>query len=142
MYKNRSFICGYCVKIFVVPRSEQRFCSQDCANRAKVLFTPEEAQDRQRRQRRASARRHSLKKYNLTVDAYRLILEAQGGVCAICGRRPEEATSRYESLAVDHCHSTGRVRGLLCVQCNRALGMFQDSRHVLLRAIDYLGEND
>lgn len=56
--------------------------------------------------------------------------EEQGGVCAIC--------SRDLSLHLDHNHSTGAVRGLLCGSCNRALGQFQDDPQIVARALDYL----
>ena len=59
---------------------------------------------------------------------------AQDGRCAICG-----AVSGR--LFVDHCHTTGNVRGLLCVACNNALGQFRDSVSALRRAIDYLEQS-
>lgn len=60
--------------------------------------------------------------YGLTPEAYDLMLQAQKGVCAICGR-PETAVCNGSpaSLSVDHCHASGRVRGLLCIRCNRGL---------------------
>lgn len=61
------------------------------------------------------------------------MLKAQGGGCAICGKKPRK---RY--LAVDHDHFTGRVRGLLCYFCNTSLGTFEASRDVAQRASDYL----
>ena len=61
-------------------------------------------------------------------------------MCAVC-RNPETTlgnNGRIKNLAVDHDHITGRVRGLLCNNCNRALGLLRDDREVLQRAIDYL----
>lgn len=65
---------------------------------------------------------------------------AQDGRCAIC-REEETATARgrVRSLAVDHDHETGAVRGLLCSRCNTALGLFRDNPALLLEAIAYLG---
>jgi len=65
--------------------------------------------------------------------------QAQGGVCAICGK--PEATARTKRLCVDHCHETGKVRGLLCSHCNRAIGLLGDSCAILASAITYLEAN-
>lgn len=67
---------------------------------------------------------------------YARMLRAQGGVCAICGGGPSDNTIR---LYVDHCHKTGRVRGLLCSRHNRALGLFNDDPGLLGAALAYLG---
>lgn len=72
-------------------------------------------------------------KYGLTAQDYDALFEKQGRACAICKQMPE----RYR-LHVDHCHETGRVRGLLCVACNTALGLFKDSVSRLQAAITYL----
>ena len=76
--------------------------------------------------------KRSLKMYNLTREEYEVLL-AKG--CAICGK-PEMGRN---GLAFDHCHKTGKFRGLLCANgCNGALGMFQDSIDLLSKAIEYL----
>ena len=72
-------------------------------------------------------------KYSITEATYWAIYQKQGGKCAICG-----CAQRYKSLAVDHDHKTGMVRGLLCEQCNRGLGRFFDSTLRLRNAIAYL----
>jgi hypothetical protein len=89
---------------------------------------------------RTAARRHRLKKnFGLTEAEYDRMLEGQNGLCAICG---QAETARWKGrtirLGVDHCYQTGRVRGLLCNQCNRALGCFKDSVDYLRSAIAYL----
>ncbi len=81
-------------------------------------------------------RKHTYaKKYGLTVAEYDELLERQKGQCAVCGRTREDA-GRF--LAVDHCHNTGNVRGLLCQECNLALGYMRESPELLRRAADYL----
>lgn len=75
-----------------------------------------------------------LAKYGLTLEAFRLLLSGQGGVCAIC-LKPCMTGQR---LAVDHDHVTGVVRGLLCRKCNIGIGHFGEDPAVLLRAIEYL----
>ena len=75
------------------------------------------------------------RKYNITEAEYDALLAAQGGVCAICGKRPGRVR-----LGVDHDHATGKVRGLLCVRCNKALGPFEWSVAVLERAAVYMSK--
>jgi RNA polymerase-binding transcription factor DksA len=73
--------------------------------------------------------------YRLTPEAYAKIEEFQGGVCAACGKPSERVR-----LAVDHEHSTGRVRGLLCWICNRALGYIRDRQEIAEGLALYLQE--
>lgn len=73
------------------------------------------------------------KEYGIDLAEYRRMHEAQGGVCAVCGDPP-----RTRALAVDHCHSTGAIRELLCHQCNTAIGLAKESPERLLALIDYL----
>lgn len=83
------------------------------------------------------------RKFNMTLEQYDQMFEQQNGVCAICGlketRKNQWGTTR---LSVDHNHKTGKVRGLLCGQCNTVLGLVYDSRETLLRAAIYLEEKD
>lgn len=62
--------------------------------------------------------------------------EAQGGLCQICTKEITIIDS-----AIDHNHKTGQFRGVLCKKCNRALGMFEDSKRILLSAYEYLKNN-
>jgi len=71
---------------------------------------------------------------NLTVEEFDAMMEAQGGVCLFCGRPPYKRNKR---LCVDHDHDTGRVRGLLCLKCNAALG-WVEKHNILNQAIEYL----
>ena len=75
--------------------------------------------------------------YGITIAEYDALVIAQGGVCAICKTSPSEKKN-HVGLYVDHNHTTGKVRGLLCRDCNSALGLFQDSQDVLKAAISYL----
>ena len=77
-------------------------------------------------------------KYDITVEQYNFLLNKQNGCCNICKRYHTEFK---QSLAVDHDHDTGIVRGLLCRQCNQALGTYNDSIDVLLNAIEHLKSN-
>lgn len=71
--------------------------------------------------------------YRLTEEEYAAVLAFQGGVCAGCGRPPNGI-----NLAVDHDHKTGRIRGLLCWLCNRAIGIVRDKAQTLTRLGLYL----
>lgn len=73
--------------------------------------------------------------YGIGIDEYNAILESQAFGCAICGKDKEKNRT---NLAVDHCHKTMRVRGLLCESCNKGLGLFMDNPEILLRAVEYL----
>jgi hypothetical protein len=80
--------------------------------------------------------------YGISRAEYFSKLEAQGGLCAICGL-PETAFKKkskteLRELCVDHCHKTGNVRDLLCHKCNHGLGQFRDNPSLLLAAIAYL----
>jgi hypothetical protein len=70
---------------------------------------------------------------------YQQLHDAQNGVCAIC-KKPETTMKlgRVLKLAVDHNHTTNKIRGLLCCKCNRALGLFDDSADLLHAAGNYL----
>jgi len=80
-------------------------------------------------------------KYNIGDEYFRELLKQQKEVCAICKKKESyfvSKTKRVRELCVDHCHATGKIRGLLCTQCNIALGKFQESKENLLSAIEYL----
>jgi DNA repair exonuclease SbcCD ATPase subunit len=80
---------------------------------------------------------HYKKRYGISLEEYRAKLEEQGGCCAICGTSHSEH-SRMKTLVVDHCHKTGKVRGLLCHGCNVALGAAKEREDVLMACISYL----
>jgi hypothetical protein len=76
-------------------------------------------------------RRQTCRIYGMLPEDYAALMARQGGVCAICG-------DPGDPLCIDHCHDTGRVRGLLCDNCNVGLGMYRDSKGRLRGAIAYL----
>lgn len=90
--------------------------------------------------------RSLLRRYGLTEIDYVALLQQQGGVCAICRQPPAVVTgqryaNRYGRLHVDHDHETGRVRGLLCGNCNRGIGMLKHDPALLRNAIVWLEDN-
>ncbi len=74
------------------------------------------------------------KKYNLTPEAFDILLHNQGGVCAICKTKDWGK----QGPIVDHNHITGQIRGILCSICNKGIGCLQDSPTILRLATDYL----
>ena len=75
------------------------------------------------------------KNFSLSVDDYNIIFASQNGCCKICNKHQTEFARR---LGVDHCHTSGKVRGLLCDNCNRGIGFLGDSDEILLSAMNYL----
>lgn len=75
------------------------------------------------------------RKFNLTRSAFDKLVESQNGACAICRQE-------VDNLHVDHDHSTGAVRGLLCINCNFALGFFKDDLVVMRQALSYLNSQE
>ena len=74
--------------------------------------------------------------YGITPDDYNRMYEDQKGCCKVCGNQ-----SGNTKFHIDHCHDTGKVRGLLCDTCNRGLGYFKDDTRLLQNSIEYLEAN-
>ena len=115
-----------------------------CHNASSLEYSrkkPDKARERREKWKNDNPERHFsaqrkylLKQYNLTVEEYVDMLEERHQVCQVCGR--QERTVR--SLPVDHCHQTGVVRGLLCSDCNKMLGMANDDPAILRKLVEYL----
>ena len=108
-------------------------------------FNARKWQERRERFPRYEAHRGILRKYGITPERYAEMLEAQGGVCAICHENEtviDRKTHAPKLLAVDHCHETKRVRGLLCWRCNTSIGKFKHDPDLLRRAALYCEEAD
>lgn len=85
---------------------------------------------------REKDRRNSLKRFwNMTVEQFDALKQKQGGTCAFC---PKTESSPVKNLCIDHDHATGKIRGLLCDNHNRAMGLFKDSIEDMEKAIQYL----
>ncbi|MFC9231338.1 endonuclease VII domain-containing protein [Streptomyces decoyicus] len=119
------------------PRKGYRQCERCSKNRAERFFTPrgKVCSTCRKATRRASSRNARLQAtYGLTSEEYQRLFEAQGGRCAICQE------TRRANLAVDHCHKSEAIRGLLCQRCNGQLLArgARDRPEVLRRAAEYL----
>lgn len=89
------------------------------------------------------AKSQRLRRYGIDLDQYNLLREKQQYRCAICNKHETEvsqgrATKPEHALHVDHCHTDGHVRGLLCTNCNTILGKCYDDPKILLDAMLYL----
>lgn len=88
---------------------------------------------------------HLERTYGITLEEYKELLIAQSGLCAICETpgidKPEHGARKQgltQRLHVDHDHVTGKVRGLLCGPCNRAIGLLRDDEKIIYAAADYV----
>lgn len=122
-------------------------------------MTPEEALAWGKEVRRETNRKHKIRinaeckadprkgwekrireKYKITASDYFVLSENQGNKCALCDK--PRAHDDLKVLHVDHCHTSGKVRGLLCFNCNAMLGHAKDRTEVLKRAIEYLEKHN
>lgn len=122
--------CSLCKKMkstscFVIEKRNKSGLSSACKECNKLHYGHARAE-----RRRA---KNLLDNYGLLASEYDAMYDKCGRLCEICGREDND-----RRLAVDHCHSTGKVRGLLCGHCNRAIGVFHDDPIVMARAAAYL----
>ena len=81
-------------------------------------------------------------KYGVTLESYNILLEKQGGGCAVCGVAKAGNGKGDKYLDVDHNHTTGKVRGLLCRRCNLTLGVLERNRERIIKIEEYLIKTD
>jgi len=114
------------------PEQRARSLAYYYANKEKV-------QARMKATRSPDYNRHYNLKFKFGIDQteYEKLLAEQGGVCGICGQS-QSGSTRAKFLAVDHDHTTGKIRGLLCAQLNKGIGCLKDSPEVLRQALKYL----
>lgn len=112
--------CRQCGSPFSPQAPSQLYCGEPCAEEA-------------------HRERYYQRTYGIGVKEWRAMHEDQAGLCAIClGEGFHMREDHQQKLMVDHCHDTGQVRGLLCHNCNRALGLLQDSKRIVKRVLEYL----
>lgn len=119
---GKEYICRDCCRDVAVSRYKANAVACKASSRRYHAANRDRAKDN--RLKRA---------FGIGLSEYNRMLAVQGGGCAICG-----GPDRRHSLSVDHCHSTGRVRGLLCGHCNTGIGLLKDSPTMLLAAALYL----
>lgn len=120
--------CAHCGNLYTPKalKANAQFCSRACGEAS-------------RRDSGKTREKHLVRTYGITRADYDCMLAAQGGTCALCDATPETQRAKYTTyFHVDHCHTTGRVRGLLCGEHNLMLGRFGDDPAQLRAAADYL----
>jgi hypothetical protein len=136
--------CKVCTNALTMERYRRDpapYAARNAAYQKRVGRPYAQAQKRASRRYRAKPdtklrdRERWLRRYGITLDDYTSMHQKQGGCCAVCGVSEIE---HGKPLVVDHEHTTGRVRGLLCHKCNIGLGLFGDDIFRLQRAINYL----
>jgi DNA-directed RNA polymerase subunit RPC12/RpoP len=118
-------------------KERQREC-----RKALIKSSPEKYIAKRRANREKALEYKLMRDWGLSIEDYNSILKSQNGVCAICGK-PETWKQKGEikRLVVDHDHTTGKVRGLLCHRCNLGVGTFNDNVAFLKNVIEYLEAN-
>lgn len=112
--------CRECGEVFQPCAPSHLYCSQDCANKG-------------------VSRNYLMKNYKISLEQFLHLYEKQNGLCAICKTEGFKMVETAKlKIVLDHCHDTGKVRGFLCHNCNRALGLLKDSVENLKSAISYL----
>jgi hypothetical protein len=79
-------------------------------------------------------------RYNMSIEDYNKILDLQCGKCAVCGNTEtaKHQNGLIKHLTIDHCHKTGKIRGLLCDACNRAEGFLKSDPNIVRKLAEYL----
>ncbi len=145
--------CTYCkqlkdVSCFYISRRDpsglQKRCKDCCSEYAKIyriknrkiLNKNQRNFNKSQKGKVLERNKHLKKKYSMDIGVYNNMLSKQNNVCAICKNK----CKKNKNLSVDHSHSTGNIRGLLCNDCNVGLGFFQDNILLLESAKNYLAQ--
>lgn len=133
--KNRNRNCNHCKKAFTLgdPSTYTKYCSVQCRNRYHNNKQGTKYRNSEKGKNTMFAWRLR-SQFNLSVDEYNNMLKNQQYSCAIC----ETTEPTGYGWHVDHCHKSGKVRGILCSKCNQGLGLFSDNTKHLNKAINYL----
>ena len=116
----REKVCRMCNKMFTPNAPSEKYCDDYCKDRA-------------------VSERYLMRNYKVTLEQYELIYTRAEGRCQICGEVGFKMKETHQVLlCLDHDHNTGKARGLLCHNCNRALGLFKDSKINIQNALKYL----
>lgn len=127
-------------------KNNHEFTKQNNGNKCKSCYSIKRKARYQRKDVKDKERQHFLRSYfkrayGITYEQYQDLLIKQNGCCAICKKKESRINPKskdVQQLSVDHCHKTGKIRGLLCSRCNLLLGRIDDDILLLEAFIDYL----
>lgn len=138
--KYKCSICGKPVK-----PPNRKYCSKTCQRKRVIEWNKKnrerkQANDRHwaEKNRKKIAERMMTRNHGVSLEEYEARIQQQGNKCGICGGTKISGRLKYRLFVVDHCHTTGKIRGLLCNNCNRGLGQFLDNPKLLRLAAEYL----
>lgn len=142
MSLSNCIICNNQFKLTVV---NKKTCSEKCAKEKAKLSSAEWRKNNYEyslKHKKEKYKEYKFaiieKKYGLTEQTYNEMWLEQSGRCKICNKHEQELG---KVLYVDHCHNTGKVRGLLCQKCNSAIGLLYDDLDIILKAANYIKES-
>lgn len=153
MGKPRQLNCGICgslKRIMIQKDGKEKLVCDKCRKEKATLWQKEHKEEVNTRNRKwaednyeqkfnSSKNSKLLKEYGIDLDEYNEMLENQNHVCKICGNPETKKLNNITwKLSVDHCHETGKIRGLLCSKCNVGLSKFNEDEQLFLNAISYL----
>ena len=130
--KSKAFSSGYDTVCLDCSRQKVKEWRKNNPEKRKLQLQKESGKD-------YNHNKHLKKKYNITRKEYLEMFTAQGGNCAICLTNQIEFEKR---LFVDHCHTTGKIRQLLCSSCNSVLGFAKENPTILQNAINYIKKHN
>src|ERR1035437_2009586 len=146
-----SITCNICGTIFVPHHHAVKYCSKECSlikgkqhqktyRDSNKELTSQRAKKYNQENPEKIKSNHYRIRYGITLEKARALLDAQGGRCAICKKELDfdNGERGRGQPVVDHCHSSNKVRGMLCTNCNLMLGYSLDKKEILQTAINYL----
>lgn len=125
--------CMVCQKVFTPKTMKGKYCSTDCSRKSysKKYYQKQTSSDPD-----FFKKVNIMSRYGMTMKDWARMFSEQGESCAICNESPEG-----EQWSVDHCHKTGKVRGILCRKCNTGLGAFDDDIEKMIEATLYISRS-
>lgn len=116
-----------------------RSSCKKCDNKQRRLYLSKMTNDERRNKRKKEAIKNS---HGIDIQEYNNMQIKQNNKCLICGKEESmKLHSNIKFLCVNHCHDSGKIRGLLCNSCNVGLGCFKDNIELIEKALDYLKNN-
>ena len=119
--------------------NDRKSVCKECSNKAQRLLNKKRRIDDPLDLSKTRRAKHLKINYGMSLEDYENLLVKQDYKCAICGRE-DNGLSNQKQLYIDHCHTKGHVRGLLCYYCNTILGLSFDDTDILRKAIKYLNK--